>query len=123
MTHAHSQESFCYPRHPFLPAALEVRAVLTMSTPLPIASVDEPTCACEFAQPLGRRNVSLWTLDGANPAAVPQSVMTIFGLGGGYSSIDTTFGKVRVLYEAGPPHVYDYSIQLARIDNITSGST
>jgi len=49
--------------------------------------------------------------------------MTIFGLGGGYSSIDTTDGKVRVLYESGPPHVYDYSIQLAHIDNITAAAS
>ena len=42
--------------------------------------------------------------------------MTVWALGSGYSSFDTTAGKVRLLYEAGPPHVYDYSIQLAVLD-------
>ena len=68
----------------------------------------------------GRRNLSLWTLDGANPEAVPVSKMTVFALGAGYSAFDTTDGKIRLLYESGPPHVYDYSIQLSHIDNFAS---
>lgn len=66
----------------------------------------------------GRRNVSLWSLDGGDPASVPKSVMTVWGLGGGYTAFDTTGGKIRLLYEAGPPHVYDYSIQLAHINSL-----
>lgn len=65
----------------------------------------------------GRRNMSLWMLNGSDPAATPVSVMTVFGLGAGYSSFDATGGKTRLLYESGPPHVYDYSISLSHINH------
>ena len=66
----------------------------------------------------GRRNVSLWSFNDANPEAKPLSLMTVWPLGGGYSSFDTTGGKIRILYEGGPPHVYDYSILISHIDKV-----
>ena len=38
-------------------------------------------------------------------------------MGGGYSAVDATGGKIRVLYESGPPHIYDYSVSLSHISN------
>ena len=62
--------------------------------------------------------MSLWSLDSADPDALPVSIMTVFGLGAGYSAFDTTNGKIRILYESGPPHVYDYSISISHIDSV-----
>lgn len=66
----------------------------------------------------GRRNMSLWTLDSTDPNTSPISRMTMgWGLGAGYSDFDTTGGKIRLIYESGPPHVYDYGVQIAHINN------
>ena len=61
----------------------------------------------------GRRNVSLFTLDGNSTASQPVSVALVWWGAGGYSSIDTTAG-VRLLYEAGN-NVYDWGIKMSRI--------
>ena len=61
----------------------------------------------------GRRNVSLFTLDGNSTASQPVSAALVWWGAGGYSSIDTTAG-VRLLYEAGN-NVYDWGIKMSRI--------
>lgn len=70
----------------------------------------------------GRRNVSVWTLNTADPKAEPISRMSMaYGMGGGYSAWDTTRGKLRILYESGPPRDYHYSVSLGHIDNFKVG--
>ena len=79
-------------------------------------TITVPSLRCRSGGLNGRRNVSIWSLNSTDPAAVPVSLMSVnHGLGGGYSSFDTSGGKVRLLYENGPPHVYDYSIWIAHI--------
>jgi len=63
----------------------------------------------------GRRNVSLWTLDGAaRPAAEPGNGTQVWGGAGGYSAFDSTGGRVRLLFEGGN-HIYDWGVKMSRI--------
>ena len=63
----------------------------------------------------GRRNISLWSLNGAAaPAAVPVSRLKVWGGAAGYSAFDTTGGKVRLLYEGGN-NIYDWGIKMSRV--------
>lgn len=62
----------------------------------------------------GRRNMSLWTLDGA-PGSQAASRETIWGGAAGYSCFETSGDQILLLYEAGD-HIYNYGIKLSTID-------
>ena len=74
-----------------------------------------PLCPHCLVHTSGRRNVSLFTLDGASPGAQPAFARTVWWAAGGYSAFDTTGGAVRLLYEAGN-NVYDWGIKLSTVE-------
>jgi len=63
----------------------------------------------------GRRNMSLWTLDGTSQSSSVVSQQTIWSGAAGYSVFETSGKQVLMLYEAGD-HTYNYGIKLSKID-------
>lgn len=62
----------------------------------------------------GRKNMSVYSLDGTKTDAQPVSRVRVWGGAAGYSNFDTTGGKVRLLFEGGN-HIYDWGMKISHI--------